>query len=136
MGIVIFFNSGFLMSGRNLPRVKICRRKFFSCPQLATQFSNWVPRSTFRFLLTKLRFVRGTNKKSPSQGFFICAPGRNRTCDHLLKRELLYRLSYGRNETTLKIYQKNPKSPLFYIELNPTGVKNDFKNRVIFKLGA
>ena len=26
----------------------------------------------------------------------FCAPSRNRTCDHLLKRQLLYRLSYGR----------------------------------------
>ncbi|KKS95361.1 MAG: Recombinase, partial [Candidatus Giovannonibacteria bacterium GW2011_GWB1_43_13] len=28
--------------------------------------------------------------------FLDCPPGRNRTCDHLLKRELLYQLSYGR----------------------------------------
>jgi hypothetical protein len=35
-------------------------------------------------------------KKLPIKGVFYCAPGRNRTCDHLLKRELLYRLSYGR----------------------------------------
>ena len=27
--------------------------------------------------------------------FPLCAPGRDRTCDHLLKRELLYQLSYG-----------------------------------------
>ena len=26
-----------------------------------------------------------------------CAPSRNRTYDHLLKRQLLYRLSYGRD---------------------------------------
>ena len=26
----------------------------------------------------------------------FCPPGRNRTCDPLLKRELLYQLSYGR----------------------------------------
>ncbi len=34
-----------------------------------------------------------------SSAFFYannCPPGRGRTCDHLLKRELLYQLSYGR----------------------------------------
>ncbi|MDB5254238.1 MAG: hypothetical protein JWL80_304 [Parcubacteria group bacterium] len=31
----------------------------------------------------------------------ICAPGRNRTYDHLLKRELLYQLSYGRVTKTI-----------------------------------
>ena len=32
------------------------------------------------------------------KGFYFvgCPPGRNRTCDPLLKRELLYQLSYGR----------------------------------------
>ena len=33
---------------------------------------------------------------------FLAPPGRNRTCDHLLKRELLYRLSYGRSKKSIK----------------------------------
>lgn len=35
-------------------------------------------------------------KQHTNAVFESCAPGRNRTYDHLLKRELLYRLSYGR----------------------------------------
>ena len=29
----------------------------------------------------------------------LCAPGRTRTCDRLLRRQLLYPLSYGRPRT-------------------------------------
>jgi len=32
---------------KNLPRVKIFRRKFFSCPQLATKSSDLVPAPLF-----------------------------------------------------------------------------------------
>lgn len=35
--------------------------------------------------------------------FFICPPGRARTYDRLLKRELLYQLSYGRKKSKNKI---------------------------------
>jgi hypothetical protein len=37
-----------------------------------------------------------TKKKLTFSQFFLCAPNRVRTCDLLLKRELLYQLSYGR----------------------------------------
>ena len=38
----------------------------------------------------------GQIKKELGSSFLICPPGRNRTYDPLLKRELLYQLSYGR----------------------------------------
>ena len=39
-----------LWSGRNLPQLFPRRRSEKSCPQLATQSIDWVPRSVFRFL--------------------------------------------------------------------------------------
>ena len=44
-----------------------------------------------------LGFLRAHKiKRTPFSVFLFGAPGRNRTYDHLLKRELLYRLSYER----------------------------------------
>ncbi len=52
--------------------------------------------------------ARTSIKKSGAvQIFFSCAPSWNRTNDPLLKRQVLYRLSYGRNlspDAMLKIY--------------------------------
>ncbi len=51
---VFFVVTGFVLAvahhsllSRNLPRVKICRRKFFSCPRLATHSVEWVPAPSF-----------------------------------------------------------------------------------------
>ncbi len=45
----------------------------------------------------RFEFAKTHNIKQPhSRLLLYCAPSRIRTCDHLLKRQLLYQLSYGR----------------------------------------
>src|SRR3989344_5938937 len=36
----------------------------------------------------------------------MCPPGRDRTCDRLLKRELLYQLSYGRVAKNIHLLER------------------------------
>ena len=62
------------------------------------------------------RFLRETVPRTISRSSFalLTPPGRNRTYDRLLKRELLYRLSYGRErapcESSLSRCARDPSA--------------------------
>ena len=46
-----------------------------------------------------------SNPSGTPDGFILCAPAAARTRDLVLKRDLLYQLSYGRVTTTYLIYR-------------------------------
>ena len=75
-------------------------------------------RTVVRLRAPSVRFPPSGQTKSPSVftlGSFVCCPlGGNRTLDHLLKRELLYRLSYER-----KYYFKKQNIVLALNQLEP-----------------
>ena len=90
--------------GRNLPRTNFIAvsMKFFSALILRPVLLNGHPAESFDSYAKQCPalFLGRPNC------FALCPPGRNRTYDRLLKRELLYRLSYGRlkpNETTSRL---------------------------------
>ena len=85
-------------------------------------------RTVVRLRAPSVRFPPSGQTKSPSVftlGSFVCCPlGGNRTLDHLLKRELLYRLSYER-----KYYFKKQN----VISTRPTGTATtEPKTEVLF----
>ena len=51
--------------------------------------------------------------------FAPCPPSRIRTCDHLLKRQLLYQLSYGRIFYLITIRNNLPYWCLYFTKLAP-----------------
>ena len=44
-----------------------------------------------------------SSRKSPEAGSGLGDPGRNRTCDRLLRRQMLYPLSYGAGDAKMKV---------------------------------
>src|SRR3989344_2797090 len=72
-------------------------------PRRHSEFSQPAPRG---FACSQnIAVVRTKRKKAPKGAFCsLCAPSWNRTNDLILKRDLLYQLSYGR--ITTQIYRK------------------------------
>ena len=87
-------------------------------------------RTVVRLRAPSVRFPPSGQTKSPSVftlGSFVCCPlGGNRTLDHLLKRELLYRLSYER-----KYYFKKQNIVLALNQLEP--LRLNLKQKYYFK---
>ncbi len=79
---------------------KVCGRKYFLWPRiiLVSSNQNFSAPAHHRQLLLAIWFRLAQKHKTCRRAgvCVFCAPGWNRTNDHLLKRELLYRLSYGR----------------------------------------
>jgi len=90
--------------GEFLPQLKIFRRKFWSCPQLATQFVNWVPRSAFRISTQNHNMILFSPEHKIASDF--------RCGDDVPKLEPIRTLHFSRIDKIVRdlrrIYKENP----------------------------
>ena len=100
----LYSTLGVLQERAKMKMIQLCPRIIFS-PTLENFLG---PDSRFA-LLGSHRSVSHNNKKTGIYRFFYCcAPSWNRTNDPLLKREMLYQLSYGRMYCVVFLQKINP----------------------------